>query len=77
MYVAKGAAEYRGHPGLALAWSKTGEQLAVLHLEDDPELGAKERFAVRLVVMDADGSNATQVYKANGNSGLLLGFDWR
>lgn len=76
VYRVRETSVYRTHAGLTAVWSPDGGRLAVLHQEDHPERGAAARFSARVVVMTADGSSHTEVYKADG-SHELMGFDWK
>ena len=77
VFQARDAGVYRTHPGVAVAWAPDGERLAVLRQEDRPERPVKERYGTRVAVMAPDGSNFTEVYKADNPSPVLMGFDWK
>lgn len=58
------------------AWSPDGKRIAYAEWKRiQPAPGARSQNPVRVMVADADGQNAKEVYTANGS--WLMGFDWK
>ncbi len=60
--------------GLTMAWSPDGKRLAYVHQTASPK---KNSYSSRVVVIDADGTNPKEIYKADDASWVLMGFDWK